>query len=55
MLRAAVGDSIRVGELNGDLALPKPKVLCRLFRTLAEYGVANLPLINSTRVEKSYW
>ena len=88
VLRAAVGDSVRVGELNGHLghgricaidadsvvlrvelsqpppprhrfdvvlSLPRPKVLRRLFRTVAEYGVANLHLINSARVEKSYW
>ena len=88
VLRAAVGDTVRVGELNGDLgqgrvcaidadavvlavelhqpppsrhrfdivlALPRPKVLRRLFRTVAEYGVANLHLINTARVEKSYW
>ena len=88
VLRAAVGDSVRVGELNGHLghgricaidadsvvlrvelsqpppprhrfdvvlSLPRPKVLRRLFRTVAEYGVANLYLIHSARVEKSYW
>ena len=88
VLRAEVGDSIRVGELNGDLglgricaideravmlavelsqsppprhrfdivlALPRPKVLRRLLRTVAEYGVANLHLIHCARVDKSYW
>ena len=88
VLRAAVGDSVRVGELNGHLgqgricaidadsvvlrvelsqpppprhrfdvvlSLPRPKVLRRLFRTVAEYGVGNLHLIHSARVEKSYW
>ena len=33
------------------LALPRPKML----RTVAEYGVCNLHLINSARVEKSFW
>lgn len=37
------------------LALPRPKMLRRIFRTVAEYGVNNLHLINSARVEKSYW
>ena len=37
------------------LALPKLKVLRRLFRTVAKYGVADLDLFNCTRVEKSYW
>ena len=37
------------------LCLPRPKVLRRLLRTVAEYGVANLHLIQSARVEKSYW
>ena len=88
VLRAEIGDSVRVGLLNGCLGqgrictidassvllavelshppparhrfdivlcLPRPKVLRRLFRTLAEYGVANLHLIQSARVEKSYW
>ena len=37
------------------LALPRPKMLRRILRTIAEYGVKNLHLINSARVEKSYW
>ena len=88
VLRASVGDIIRVGLLGGAqgegriqqinaqavrlhvqldqspphrhrfdivLALPRPKMLRRIFRTVAEFGVANLYLINSARVEKSYW
>ena len=37
------------------LALPRPKMLRRILRTIAEYGVDNLYLINSARVEKSFW
>jgi RsmE family RNA methyltransferase len=37
------------------LAVPRPKMLRRVFRTAAEMGVAHLYLINSARVEKSYW
>lgn len=37
------------------LALPRPKMLRRIVRTAAELGVAELHLINSYRVEKSYW
>lgn len=37
------------------MALPRPKMLRRILRTVAEFGVANLHLINSARVEKSYW
>ena len=37
------------------LALPRPKMLRRVFRTAAEMGAAHLYLINSARVEKSYW
>jgi RsmE family RNA methyltransferase len=86
--RAAVGDSVRVGEVDGmmglgeilelnaqrcvltvDLnqappeklpiklvvALPRPKMLRRILRNVAELGVDELHLINSFRVEKSYW
>ncbi len=37
------------------LALPRPKQLRRILRTVAEMGAAELHLINSYRVEKSYW
>lgn len=37
------------------LALPRPKMLRRILRTVAEFGVAHLHLINSARVDKSYW
>jgi RsmE family RNA methyltransferase len=37
------------------LALPRPKMLRRILRTVAECGVPRLHLINSYRVEKSYW
>jgi RsmE family RNA methyltransferase len=37
------------------LALPRPKMLRRVLRTAAEFGVAQVHLINSYRVQKSYW
>jgi 16S rRNA (uracil1498-N3)-methyltransferase len=37
------------------LALPRPKMLRRILRQCAEFGIANLHLISSARVEKSYW
>lgn len=37
------------------LALPRPKMLRRVLRAAAELGVESLHLINSYRVEKSYW
>jgi len=88
VLRAAVGDTLRVGLVGGAqgsgrvdriddlgvtlsvqltdppprrhrfdivLALPRPKMLRRILRTVAEFGVSNLHLINSARVDKSYW
>ncbi len=88
VLRAQVGDSLRVGLLGGAcgqgvieaidgdgvqlrvdlneapparhrfdivLALPRPKMLRRMLRQTAEFGVTHLHLIHSARVEKSYW
>ena len=37
------------------LALPRPKMLRRVFQTVATMGVAKLVLVNSYRVEKSFW
>lgn len=37
------------------LALPRPKMLRRVLRTCAEFGVGELHLIHSYRVEKSFW
>lgn len=37
------------------LALPRPKILRRIIRSVAELGVAELHLIHSCRVQKSYW
>lgn len=37
------------------LALPRPKMLKRIFQTVATMGVSKLILINSYRVEKSFW
>lgn len=37
------------------LALPRPKMLRRIFQHAAATGVSRLVLINSYRVEKSFW
>lgn len=37
------------------VALPRPKMLRRILRSVAEFGVRDLHLIHSYRVEKSYW
>jgi len=37
------------------LALPRPKMLRRLLRGMTSMGVKSLYLINSYRVDKSYW
>jgi RsmE family RNA methyltransferase len=86
--KVAVGDSLRVGQVNGlmgratvvrlegheaelqvgfdqpppaklpltlVLAVPRPKMLRRLFQTIATLGVPRLILVNSYKVEKSFW
>ena len=37
------------------MALPRPKMLRRILRTAAELGIPELWLINTWKVEKSYW
>lgn len=37
------------------LALPRPKMLKRIFQTVSTMGVSRLVLMNSYRVEKSFW
>ena len=37
------------------LGLPRPKMLRRIFQSISTLGVKELHLINSYRVEKSYW
>ena len=88
MQRCAIGDSIRVGEIDGlmgtgtlveldsstatlevkldcppptspplvlVLAMPRPKMPRRSLQTIAAMGVKDIYLINSFRVEKSFW
>jgi RsmE family RNA methyltransferase len=37
------------------LGLPRPKMLRRVLRTAAEIGIARLVLLNTWKVDKSYW
>jgi 16S rRNA (uracil1498-N3)-methyltransferase len=88
VLRASIGDTLKVGLLNGLigtasitaindksvslefelhtppppklpltllLALPRPKMARRIIRAATELGAAEIILLNSYRVDKSYW
>lgn len=88
VLRAAAGDTIRIGQLDGPLgfgtvqslsaedvvlacawetaipprpavdlllAVPRPKVLKRLWAQLAALGVGRIALVNAARVERFYF
>lgn len=89
ILRVSVGDSMRVGILNGNigearvvelsttgatleiihldvppppplpltliLALPRPQMIKRILQTIATMGVERLCLIQTSKVEKSFW
>lgn len=89
ILRVSVGDSLRVGVLNGNigearvaelstagatleiihldlppppplpltliLALPRPQMIKRILQTVATMGVERLCLIQTSKVEKSFW
>jgi 16S rRNA (uracil1498-N3)-methyltransferase len=37
------------------LALPRPKILRRILKHITALGIKNIFLINSSRVDKSYW
>ena len=88
VIRPKLGDTLRVGQVNGALglgkiishteyatrleiqlnqnspallklklllAVPRPKMMRRILQTCATLGVSEITLLNSAKVEKSYW
>ena len=53
-LRDAFESPIARHKLSLILALPRPKMLRRIFRTAAEFGVRDIHLIHSYRVENHF-
>jgi 16S rRNA (uracil1498-N3)-methyltransferase len=60
--RAKIGDRLRVGMLDGltgsatvEAIGDRPKMLRRILRSVCELGIEHLLIINSYRVEKSFW
>ncbi len=41
--------------LSVAIALPRPKMFSRIIRNLAEFGVKDIHVFHSQKVEKSYW
>ena len=41
--------------LSMVLALPRPIMLKRILKNMAEFGISDIHLIHSSKVEKSYW
>lgn len=48
-------DDVVLAHFSIVLALPRIKMLKRIIHTLTQLGVSNVYLINSYRVEKSFW
>jgi 16S rRNA (uracil1498-N3)-methyltransferase len=54
-LRLALGEVPPVPDVDVILALPRPKVLARLYSPIAQLGVRRLMLTGAYKVEKSYF
>ena len=56
LMTVQLGDSPPARHrLDLVLTLPRPKMLRRILRTVAEFGASHLHLIHTARVDRSYW